>query len=108
MIYFRVRSNSEDPGWLYDRQFTLLKNPHTEPSDLILTATTTQFSAIMAARPTHIVLRVHEDKHNRDITQGVLYDENFDPTDRSAFATGNPVLFTVTPAEFDVVMDTKP
>lgn len=108
MIYFRVRKNNEDPGQLYDRQFKLATSAYTAPSDLILTATPLQFASIMAARPTHIVLRVHEDKHNRDITQGVLYDENFDPTDRSVFAIGNPVLFTVTPAEFDVVMDTKP
>lgn len=105
-IFFRVHKGKDDPGTLYDRSFSKTDN-QPSASDLVLSATTAQWTLINASRPTHVVLRVHEDRLNQDIEQGVLYDESFRLADKEILRNGNPVLFTVTPDEFDAVRLTK-
>lgn len=106
-IFFRVHDNKDDPGTLYDRRFILTTTVLPTESDLVLSATRAQWTKILAANPTDIVLRVHEDKLNHDINQGELYDENFERVSKHTLKLGNPVLFTVTPDEFKAVTGSK-
>lgn len=106
-IFFRVHDGPDDGGTLYDRSFTPSDDFDPGPQDLILTSSRAQFTQILAAKPTHVVIRVHEDPDNRDIEEGDLYDEHFRPAPDSILGRGNPVLFTVTPEDFHVVLDAK-
>lgn len=107
MIFFRVHNGPDDGGTLYDRDFEPADEFDPGPRDLILTASRAQFTKILAAKPTHVVIRVHEDTSNRDIEVGDLYDENYEPAPDSVLWRGNPVLFTVTPEDFMTVLDSK-
>lgn len=104
-IFFRITSPASEVGTLYDRHFEEAPEGSNSHDDLVITTTHQQFSQIVLSNPSHIILRVHEDRYNRDISQGSLYDENFEPMDLSTplKVSGNPVLFTVTPDEFDAV-----
>lgn len=109
-IFFRVHENKDDPGTLYDRDFLLAGNEDlpTE-SDLVLSATKTQFDKILSAKPDYILLRVHEDRLNQHILEGTYYNEDFEPFTGVPGEPryGVPVLFTITPDEFAAVAGSK-
>lgn len=106
-IFFRIHADQDDPGTLYGRDFKLATTSLPSENDLVLSATQRQWAKIIEARPTDVVLRVHEDKLNQDINDGALYDENFQRVSKHTLKLGNPVLFTVTPDEFAAVKMTK-
>lgn len=112
MIFFRVFKDSDDPvGTLYNRLFQPVTKIQTSPSDLVVTSTAEQFAAITAAEPKNIILRVHEDKSNKDAGQGTYYNENFEEVgaNGSPFKVppGGTVILTITPDEFEAMVATR-
>lgn len=108
-IFFRVHENKDDPGTLYDRKFMPATTSLPTESDLVLSATKTQFDKILSAKPDYILLRVHEDRLNQRVLEGTYYNEDFEPFTGAPGEPryGVPVLFTITPDEFAAVAGSK-
>lgn len=111
-VYIRVSDDADSPGVLYSSKFRRLYNVEPQPSDLLISATTAFWKTIVGASPTHLVIRVHEDKYNQDPGEGRIFNDSLtELTDvfsqYALMKNGSPVIFTVTPDELQVVLDAR-
>lgn len=108
-IYFRVHEDkhSTDPyaGHLYDKYFGPADPGDLDPSDVIYKMTPAQWEQISRFRPSAVYFLVHPDKSNRDLREGILYDDEFTPVTLADIPQGDILLLPATQDEFQVVQD---